>query len=420
MLAAPTPQHRRRDWAVAATWALLIFACVPLARKVQHFVAEHWGRQAFTYVVVAAVLVTTAVAMVRISRRGLSFSLSQLAWLAGVASVFLLLTYHLRRNPEEAVHFIEYGVLSLFLFRGFAHACRTKVVYLDAVLLCAVLGTVDEILQWVMPGRFFDFRDIRFNAAAGILVQVAVWRGLRPSWIRPSWPLSDFRIPCRLAALELLLIGCCISNTPPRVEYYASRIPGLGFLSRNPSVMSEFGYRHVDPQIGTFFSRLTLEGLDKEDAAAPGQRARTLDTFFGRETYSDFLTRYGPGIDPFLHEARVHAHTRDVYVRAARDPEATETTKRKRLTMAYRENLLLERYFGQTLAASRFAYPPESVARLASEQDPRARYVSAVSANVITRVSELGWWLGTLVLLWGLGLLHGRARAASLEDGVVS
>jgi len=52
---------------------------------------------------------------------------------------------------------------------------------------------------------------------------------------------------CALAALQLLVLGLCLSNTPWVVDWYASRIPFLEYLRHEDNVMSEYGFRYDDP-----------------------------------------------------------------------------------------------------------------------------------------------------------------------------
>jgi glycopeptide antibiotics resistance protein len=35
-------------------------------------------------------------------------------------------------------------------------------------------GAVDEVIQWILPNRVFDIRDIIINGIAGILVQLLI------------------------------------------------------------------------------------------------------------------------------------------------------------------------------------------------------------------------------------------------------
>ena len=58
------------------------------------------------------------------------------------------------------------------------------------------------------------------------------------------------------------------------------------------------------------------------------------------------------------------------------------------MTNAARENEILESIFRNTLESSMFVWPEHRRFTVEAAQDPAARYVSRVSAHLITRVSE--------------------------------
>lgn len=402
------------SWLFVAAWSLVIFVTIPVARQIQSFVDRHWGREAFTDMVLAAIVLGIGGAALVLCRRRLAHW-SQYACLLAAGALFTWRTYALRGNPEESLHFIEYGVLGVLLFRALSHHMRDPAIYLAAALAGSLVGTADETIQWLTPNRIFDYRDIWLNAYAGLLVQAAVGGGLRPPFVTRPVRRSSVRAACVLAAAQLLALGLCFSNTPAVVEVYARRFPSLGYLREKPDVMSEYGYRHADPEIGVFFSRLTLEGLAEEDARRGAEAARILESYRGARAYDRFLAAYTPLVDPFLHEARVHLFRRDHYLSVAWKHRRDEKDFRYHNTVAFRENQILEKYFGETLRRSSFRLKPADAAALERNMDPSLRYVSPVSAQLVTAFS-LGQAWAFIVTAWiVLGLVaryYGRARTA--------
>ena len=77
--------------------------------------------------------------------------------------------------PEEQVHFIEYGILSGLIYIALTHDIHNNVyVYLLSIHIVFAFGAVDEVIQWILPNRVFDIRDILINGIAGILVQLLI------------------------------------------------------------------------------------------------------------------------------------------------------------------------------------------------------------------------------------------------------
>ena len=48
-------------------------------------------------------------------------------------------------------------------------------LYLAALSIGCLVGTFDEVLQWMIPDRFWDFQDIGLNALSSGLFQLALW-----------------------------------------------------------------------------------------------------------------------------------------------------------------------------------------------------------------------------------------------------
>lgn len=396
MFLQPPKEQERTSWIVATVWAASIFAVIPLARAIQDFVDEHWGRELFIWIVVVyiAVFVLIALAYLLYSRE--SIPVGNAAWLIAIAAVFLYWAWHLRRNPEEALHFIQYGLFSLLVYRALTHRIRDPSIYAVAVLICAVTGTVDEMVQWMTPRRYFDYRDIWINGGSAILVQSGVVLGIRPPIIS-GWPRAPgIRLTCRLGIVQLLLFGICLSNTHERAEWYAERVPFLGFLRNNPSVMTEYGYRYEDPEIGVFFSRFSPEELRKTDRERGEEVAEIIGRWHDPRRYPEFLETYTPYVDALAHEVRVRLFRRDRYRGVARDHEAGDHEYAYALTVAYRENRILKTYYPVTLTHSRYHLSESSVEYMRENQISDYPYVSAVSAHLITRWKEWQLWLAIL------------------------
>ena len=68
-----------------------------------------------------------------------------------IATVFIVYTIQLRGNPEEAVHFVQYGVLGILVYRALTHRITDYGIYFVALLLTITVGILDEALQWLTP-----------------------------------------------------------------------------------------------------------------------------------------------------------------------------------------------------------------------------------------------------------------------------
>lgn len=387
-------------WVVLCT--LAIFLIVPLARMIQKFVSEHWGRALFGYSVLVAVAAAFfAVLYVLIFRLKIR-SPANYIWLIAVAILYVYFTLKLWRAPEEAVHFLEYGLLGFFLFRALSLSIRDKSIYFTAFFIGSLVGIIDEILQWMTPNRYWDFRDAGLNALAVGLFQVALWKGIKPKIISEKTSAKSIRTVSTLLAANLLLLGLCASNTPQRVAVYAERLPFFSFLLKEEP-MYEFSQKHEDPEIGIFYSRLSIEDLKITDATKSDHYGQILKDWKSKD-YGLFLSQHTPLLHPFLYEMRVHIFRRDRKEEEASRAKS-EKARQEALFVAYKENLILEKYFSQTLQRSTYAWSEEKAKKLESLVDKDKFYRSPVSAGVI-HIKEKTIWGGILVLLTTLLALN--------------
>ncbi len=399
MLQTPPRTSERKDWLLAGGWTLTIYAAIPFARTIQAWVDTHGGRGLFSAATYAAILAGLMLLVAQARRGQLVLSRGRWAGLAFLAAAYAAGAFHLRANPEEALHLVQYGILSVLLLRAFSHRHRNRGAFAAALALGALLGVCDEIIQWITPRRFFDFRDILINVLAGALMQAGWVLFLRPPYLQAPCTAATCRRVRLLATAFLVLLFLCISNTPDRQRHYAKHLPLLD------ETMVEYGYRHGVKDGATFFSRFSLAALEEADL----QRARDGGTALKErghdDQYDEFLQMHNRMADPFLYELRVHMFRRDRYWKLARAQRGEGDAESILLAVAVGENSILQRHFGQTLRAGGKAWPADLQARAEAGARP-GPYVSAVSNQLVTRFSQRQLQVavaGLLLVTWLAG-----------------
>ena len=81
--------------------------------------------------------------------------------LAGASLLFY--GWHLSR-PVEKVHLLEYAILGSLWERSFSGTWG----WLLALVAVSLSGIVDETIQYFLPNRVFDVRDIFMNVISGV------------------------------------------------------------------------------------------------------------------------------------------------------------------------------------------------------------------------------------------------------------
>lgn len=73
--------------------------------------------------------------------------------------LFLLVLFLIKGAPEEKFHLFIYFFIGYFSKRTFKNH---GIIYVTGIAL------MDEIIQYFLPQRYFDFKDIILNTGSGI------------------------------------------------------------------------------------------------------------------------------------------------------------------------------------------------------------------------------------------------------------
>jgi len=364
----------------------MIWLTVPFAAAARTFVTDHLGRGAPLFAVF--LLFALALALSLNSLRSRNLPVSAYLWIAVVAGGFAVRIYDLRDRPVEAVHYAEYGLLSVLAYRALVFRIRDAGVYGLSVLLAVLAGLFDEAIQWATPGRVWDMRDIRFNTEAAALAQIGLATGLRPGLVSAGLSAASLRRIGRVAALVFGVTALCFVNTPPRVDWYASRVAPLSFLRDSENAMVEYGFEYRDPEIGVFRSRFSPAQLRRYDARRGPEVASILDNYKSRASFAGFRARYTVINDPYVHEAGIHVFRRDRLFERAELREASNKPPGENYDEALRENRILQKYYPTMMSASRHRWPEATLERVEARAESALDFDSAVSRHLVTRFSE--------------------------------
>ncbi len=386
-----------------------------MARSFQKLVYSSVGKEFFTYLVffVIAAGLTTLLYFF-IFRLKIKIA-SQYISLISCAGLYIYFTIQLGGHPEEAIHFLEYGLLSFFVFRALSHRIKDWTVYISAAFIVMLLGTADEFLQWMMPNRYWDYKDVGINLLAGSIFLFAIWKGIKPSDI--SGPVKNYSIRILVGAitLNMILMGLCLSNTPLNVHRYTSAIDSFLWLQQEEP-MTEFGHKIYDPHIGNIYSRFELEELINID--------RTLGKSYGLSLSNELnsnipakvlLSKYSPGINPFLNEFLQHYYRRRNGFNEFTNADIPVNNSYYS-NKAFAENLLLNKYFNETLKQSGLTWSSdrENIVRNAAS-DWQKNYVSH-TGKLITSFSQETARMVLLLALFAVWI-GGEIWKRKLSDG---
>jgi arylsulfatase A-like enzyme len=155
-------------WGVALAFIALVYSTVPFFPVIWRRLTENTQGANRHIGIVLVVFVGIAV-IARVWRR---VRYSQWVPYVALAAIFAAYGYLLAvfgRFPAERLHLLEYGLVAVLLFRALALDLSRHRAYFAGFCLTVFIGIIDETIQWVLPQRFFELKDIQLNAVSGAL-----------------------------------------------------------------------------------------------------------------------------------------------------------------------------------------------------------------------------------------------------------
>src|SRR5688572_10165783 len=135
----------------------------------------------------------------------------------------------------ERVHFIEYGAIAFLFYRAF-RPLGDAATFILPVLAGLIVGTFDEWLQWFIPNRVGEARDVFLNLIA-IACGLAFGAALEPP--------SGFRLRLLPRSRRIVTMSGVVA-----VLVFAAFVNAV-----------HLGYFLIDPAVGAFKSHYSAEEI---------------------------------------------------------------------------------------------------------------------------------------------------------------
>ena len=353
--------------AMAASAGLILSA--PFIRDIRDWIRAQFPGHFVLVVGSAVALAITAaivVALVRIrDRRGLRYGAIAAALVLGVSYALWNAQGVADVDAVEQFHFVEYGLVTLLFYRAWRPLGDASVLILP-LLAGLIVGTLEEWLQWFIPGRIGDMRDVFLNGAAivsGLLFSL----GLDPpERVSPLFgPVSLRRMG--LTAVVLIVVFTAFVHTV------------------------HLGREIVDPDAGRFRSRYDTATL----------------TSIGQERLGEWKTN--PPLnrperlareDQYMSEGLLHVQLRNRQWTA------------NNFIAAWHENLILEKYYAPVLDTPSYVSKTGHRWPDAQRADAQQRVAAAADSNAqaYESLADAGEGhhfirLWSPLMLWGTALL---------------
>ena len=164
-------KSRQKNRRHAFLWLAFIYGTLPVARPICENLRQMLP---FSLFINSVMMIALIVAVVTTCRRIPIHKLSSFFILGPTIFSYLSLLWIIK-VPEERIHFLEYAILGVLIEGALRIEKKIFLTYVLTILLTSFLGWIDEVIQHYLPGRYFDWRDVLFNALGGILGIVLVF-----------------------------------------------------------------------------------------------------------------------------------------------------------------------------------------------------------------------------------------------------
>lgn len=154
-----------KRWGLVAAYALFIYSTLPLGLPARDFFRNSVGLENLIYAIGFACAALVVYFNLNSIRRWGAVSA---IWFFTLLAVFALFISSLEQ-PVERLHLIEYAVMGWLSHRAARLRHDRWRSYALAALVTVSLGWLDEAIQFWIPDRVYDNRDVLLNGAGGAL-----------------------------------------------------------------------------------------------------------------------------------------------------------------------------------------------------------------------------------------------------------
>ena len=164
--------RERRLWLWILAVMVAIYSTLSPAQEVAAALRERNLLRVSTaaFLLLVGVVIAVKWAKTRPDRREIGAAL-------GITAVYLMTLIRLP-VPEARSHLFEYGLVAMLIYQALTerrrNGRRVPVPAALAVVATALLGWLDEGIQWLLPNRVYDLLDVGFNALAGLAAVSAI------------------------------------------------------------------------------------------------------------------------------------------------------------------------------------------------------------------------------------------------------
>ena len=371
-----------KRWIVLIIYSCIILFTLSIVRAIRDATVESLGPRGFAWIISSMFALCGIYLAIWLIRKKIYRSPIRLLIILCTTGVYIFFILQLELAVER-LHYIEYGIAALLALRVFMLSHRNAAAILLALIYVLDLGLVDEFIQWILPMRVGEFRDVGINLTAGIFALIPA--------LACSVESSLFRVPNRKSIAVVLLHG---TATLLFWGVFITFVHGFGH-----EITIESGTRFKSVFAETVFADVsrTPGSVAWQDASRSPRAHRSERGFFRwiDESIRQWRAYRHPTPEAYNYEAWRHARHRD----------GLSNERYRKYHEAREEEVILRRYYKPYIDSFNLMMADSTFERYAKipPKEP-VPYISPVQELLVTTVSRSQFWIVVAICLIFMGI----------------
>lgn len=164
---------KSKCWLIVSIYTLIIYSFLPIAYPTWNYLIKTLGKGNLL-IIINSIFVLFGILFLRyLIKKKIKSITTYLSWLI-IALVYAYMIKILP-HPAERVHYLMYGLLAILVYRAFSlDIKKEKNLYIWTTIVVFFLGWIDEGIQWLLPDRTYEFRDVMTNFSSSVLGQAII------------------------------------------------------------------------------------------------------------------------------------------------------------------------------------------------------------------------------------------------------
>ena len=176
---------RCRAWLVAILYVGFVYSTIPLMPKVWKILSGY-TQGAISYIGILSIAFVGGVVVWKTWRRVGRRTWKPYATLGCIGLIYIYLLKEYTVFPAERLHLVQYGFMGYVFFNALITDFSKGRAYVASFVITVLVGLGDECIQWVLPQRYFELKDVQLNALSGGLGLLLLRFGLDSGACKPT------------------------------------------------------------------------------------------------------------------------------------------------------------------------------------------------------------------------------------------